>query len=127
MKVLSFLVLIAIFSVMESSIPGFSVNKQCSDFFNPANPDVEEKQAYSKDFCRSLHVTDSSHKCCYLKYKKNDKTYFNCVEVTEAEFWDIDAKIDSLKIKNSMDVKKLVCDSSSYLYGSLLLILFALF
>ena len=122
MKVLSFLVLIAIFSVMESSIPGFRENKQCSDFFNKT---LEERQAYSKDFCRSLHVTDSSHKCCYLKYKKNDKTFFNCVEVTEAEFWDIDAKIDSLK--NSMDVKKLVCDSSSYLYGSLLLILFALF
>ena len=124
MKVLSFLVLIAIFSVMESSIHGFTPNKKCVDFFNST---AEEKQAYSKDFCRSLHVPDSSHKCCYLKYKnkKNDKTFFNCVEVTEAEFWDIDAKIDSLK--KSMDVKKLVCDSSSYLYGSLLLILFALF
>ena len=123
MKVLSFLVLIAIFSVMESSIPGFTPKKNCDYFFNKGL--VEERQAYSKDFCRSLHVTDSSHKCCYLKYIKNDKTFFNCVEVTEAEFWDIDAKIDSLK--KSMDVKKLVCDSSSYLYGSLLLILFALF
>ena len=122
MKVLSFLVLIAIFSVMESSIPGFSEKKNCDDYFNKT---LEERQAYSKDFCRSLHVKDPSHKCCYLKYKKNDSTYFNCVEVTESEFWDIDAKIDSLK--NSMDVKKLVCDSSSYLYGSLLLILFALF
>ena len=112
---------------MESSIPGFSV-KNCDDFFNPAvEKQVEERQAYSKDFCRSLHVKDPSHKCCYLKYKKYEKTYFNCVEVTEAEFWDIDAKIDSLKKSMEMDVKKLVCDSSSYLYGSLLLILFALF
>ena len=62
-----------------------------------------------------------------MNYKKNDRTYFNCVEVTESEFWDIDAKIDSLKNSMDVDVKKLVCDSSSYLYGSLLLILFALF
>ena len=61
----------------------------------------------------------------YKLNKLNNNYYYNCVELTEREFWDIDATIDSLK--KSKDVKNLVCDSSSYLYGSLLLILFALF
>ena len=120
MKALSFLILIAIFTVMDSSLVSFS-KKNCKEF----NGKGEKQQAYSKDFCRSLHVENPTHKCCYLKYKLNDNYYYNCVELTEREFWDIDATIDSLK--NSKDVKNLVCDSSSYLYGSLLLILFALF
>ena len=118
MKALSFLILIAIFTVMDSSLVGFH-KKNCKEF----NGTRETEQAYSKDFCRSLHVENPTHKCCYLKYKLNNNYYYNCVELTEREFWDIDATIDSLK-KN---VKNLVCDSSSYLYGSLLLILFALF
>ena len=120
MKALSFLVLIAIFTVMDSGIPGFS-KKNCKDFSGTG----ETQQAYSKGFCKSLHVDDPTHKCCYLKYKNNDNYYYNCVELTENEFWDIDTTIDRLKV--SRNVKNLVCDSSSYLYGSLLLILFALF
>ena len=124
MKVLSLLVLIAIFAVIESSIPGFT-KKNCTDY----EPNFElgygeSKPAFSKDFCASLHVEEPTNKCCYLKYKYNDNTFFSCYEVTEEEFWDIDKEIDGIKLL--YDVKNLVCDSS-YLTGSLLLFLLYLF
>ena len=56
MKVLSLLVLIAIFAVIESSIPGFS-KKNCSDYELSDEGVLNTKgPAFSKDFCRSLHV-----------------------------------------------------------------------
>ena len=128
MKVLSLLVLIAIFAVIESSIPGFTIKKNCTDYepnFVEGLGYGESKPAFSKDFCASLHVEEPTNKCCYLKYKHNDKTFFSCYEVTEEEFWDIDKEIDGIKLL--YDVKNLVCDSSSYLTGSLLLFLLYLF
>ena len=124
MKVISLLVLIAIFAVIESSIDGFT-KKNCSDYEpNWFVPDVS-KPAFSKDFCASLHVKEPTNKCCYLKFKDNDNTFYSCYELTEEEFWDIDKEIDDIKI--FYDVKNLVCDSSSYLTGSLLLFLLYLF
>ena len=128
MKVLSFLVLIAIFAVIESSLPGFT-HKNCTDYM-PDYLGLGEKytkQAYSKDFCASLHVKNPTNKCCYLKYKDQEKNYFSCYEVTEDEFWNIKKEIDDLKSLFSFDVKNLICDSSSYLTGSLFLFLLYLF
>ena len=124
MKVLSLLVLIAIFAVIESSIPYFS-NKNCSDYEPNWFVLYLSKPAFSKDFCASLHVQEPTNKCCYLKFKNNDNTFYSCHELTEEEFWDIDKEIDA--IKSYYDVKNLVCDSSSYLTGSLLLFLLYLF
>ena len=125
MKVLSLLVLIAIFAVIESSIPGFS-KKNCSDYELSDEGVLNTKgPAFSKDFCRSLHVQNPTNKCCFLKYKEDDNNYYSCYEVTEEEFWDIDKEIDLIKL--FIDVKSLVCDSSSYLTGSLLLFLLYLF
>ena len=121
MKVLSLLVLITIFAVIESSLPGFT-KKNCSDYGISTNT---TKQGYSKDFCASLHVRIPTNKCCYLKYKNGDNDYYNCIELSEQQFWNIEDEVDILKQR--IDVKNLICDSSSYLTGSLLLFLLYLF
>ena len=47
--------------------------------------------------------------------------------MTQAEFQDIDQKISNLETSYGYDVKSLECNSSSYLFGSLLLLLVFLF
>ena len=87
--------------------------------------------AYSLDACRSYYYTENSEKCCYLKYTFNSNTYYTCIRLTLEQFYDIDTFISN--IENDKDncpgceVKELLCDSSSYLYSSLALILLLLF
>ena len=123
MKVSSIFLLIALFDLIESNLPGFGV-KNCHNYFNTKDA---EYQAYSRSFCRSLQLNDGDAQCCYLKYKVDDLTYYNCIPVTISEFYDIDATIDYYEDRNSWDIKSLECTSSSYLYGSFLLLLFILF
>ena len=49
------------------------------------------------------------------------------LRIEKQEYYDIDTKIDNLETQNGWDVKSLECTSSSYLYGSFLLLLFILF
>ena len=123
MKYIKLLLFAVIISVIKSKLSGFTNQRAC-EYFNGQNLTVDgaKLQAFSKDFCRALYV--SSGKCCYYKYKIGDNTYYNCKQLTLAEYYDIDATIDSLEDANSnLDVKSLECDSSSYLYGSLLFLL----
>ena len=107
-----------------SSLPGFS-DKVCSDYFRTTD---EDHQAFSKDFCRTLGITDNGDKCCYLKYRTSGGQYYhNCVQVTMEQFYNIKEYRDYLEQNNSWDIKSIECDSSSYLYGSLLLLLVFLF
>ncbi len=122
MKVSTIFLLISLFAMMKSSLTGFGT-KYCSDYTGT----VEEKQAYSRGFCRSLGLENGYAQCCYLKYKSGEATYYNCLPVTLQEYYDIDTKIDNLETQNGWDVKSLECTSSSYLYGSFLLLLFILF
>ena len=122
MKVSSIFLLIAFFDLIQSQLPGFGV-KNCHDYFNTRD---SEHQAYSRSFCRSLQLNEGDAQCCYLKYKIDASTYYNCAPVTLSQFSDIDATIDDYE-KNGWDVKSLECTSSSYLYGSFLLLLFILF
>ena len=121
MKVASLLIFIAAISFIESSVRGFT-DKTCSDYYNKQD---EEHQAFSKDFCRSLEQ-DKDNKCCYIKYKKDDKTYFNCIPLTLNQFYNV-KNIKDAGADQNWDVKNIVCDSSSYLYGSLFLLLIFLF
>ena len=123
MKVYSLLVFIAIFIGINSSIDGFNPNKKCSDYQGSLEKD---KQAYSKDFCKTLQY-DSDKKCCYIKYKKSDKYYFNCIELTSEQFWNIKDTKKTLESGHYEKVKNIVCDSSSFLKSSFLLILLFLF
>ena len=122
MKVFSIFLLISLFALMESSLNTFSTQK-CSDY--ERTTDLEH-QAFSRSFCRSLQLDESYAQCCYLKYKIGDNTYYNCAQITLAEYYDIDVAKKRYKSYN-YDVKSLECTSSSYLYGSFLLLLFILF
>ena len=125
MKVITILILFTVISIINSSLNGFT-SKSCTDYFNKQGVD-ESTQAFSKDFCRTLKVSDSSNLCCFLKYKMETHTFYNCAEVTQAEFQDIDQKISNLETYYSFNVKSLECSSSSHLFGSLLLFLVFLF
>ena len=121
MKVASLLIFIAAISFIESSVRGFT-DKTCTEYYNKQD---EEHQAFSKDFCRSLEQ-DKDHKCCYIKYKVGDNTYFNCIPLTLNQFYNVKSIKENGDDKG-WDVKNIVCDSSSYLYGSLFLLLIFLF
>ena len=123
MKYIKLLLFAVIISVIKSELDGFTTQREC-EYFSGTTLTVEgaKTQAFSKDFCRALYV--SSGKCCYYKYEIGDNTYYNCKQLTLAQYYDIDATIKSLENANSnLDVKSLECDSSSYLYGSLLFLL----
>ena len=124
MKVSSIFILISLFAIIESDLSGFTV-KNCHNYFLRTNSTY---QAYSRSFCRSLALNEGDAQCCYLKYKTaDDKTYYNCAPLTLSQFYDIDATIKSFETDHSIDIKSLECTSSSYLYGSFLLLLFILF
>ena len=120
MKVFSIFLLISLFALMESELKTFST-KKCTDYEGTK----DENQAYSRGFCRSLQIEEGFAQCCYLKYKLDGNTYYNCAQLTLAQYYDIDKAKDYYKGLN-YDVKSLECTSSSYLYGSFLLLLFIL-
>ena len=122
MKVSSIFLLISLFALMESELKTFSTQK-CTDYYGQELA----QQAFSRGFCRSLQIEEGFAQCCYLKYKYTDgNTYYNCAQVTLAEYYDIDKAKDKYK-DLGYDVKSIECTSSSYLYGSFLLLLFILF
>ena len=123
MKVSSIFLLITLFTIIESDLVGFNP-MYCTDYFNKQ---TEENQAFSRGFCKSLGIDAATYQCCYLKYKSGDRTYYNCAPLTLSQFYDIDSTKDSFEQSYDWDVKSLECTSSSYLYGSFLLLLFILF
>ena len=119
-----FIFLFVTICIIKSSLRGFTSDKECTDFQGTE----ESKQAFSKDFCRTLILQDSSNKCCHIKYEVGEKTYFNCAELSIQQFYDIKKAKDTFGSDfGASKVKSLECDSSSYLYASLLLILIFLF
>ena len=124
MRVSSIFLLISLFALMESSLSGFET-KYCNDYFGTGI----NQQAYSKGFCRTLSLDNNleAAQCCYVKYKYNENTYYNCIPVTLAQYYDIDSAKDYFENANNWDIKSIECTSSSYLYGSFLLLLFILF
>ena len=122
MKYIKLLLFAVIISVIKSDLEDYFTQQRCDKFNGQtASIDGANTQAFSKDFCRALYTT--SGKCCYCKYKKGDQTFYNCVELTLAQYYDIDKTIDKLEDDGDIDIKSLECDSSSYLYGSLLFLL----
>ena len=89
------------------------------------------KPAFSLDFCQSTAFdSDTYYSCCFLKWTDtNDTQRYNCFPVNHTEMADIDIIVDYLDgLENAGidEVDSLDC-SSSYLYGSLLLIFTLLF
>ena len=89
--------------------------------------DAGDQPAYSLDFCRSTAFKSSTYyTCCFLKWKNSSDAHkYNCYPVTHIEMMDIDPVVDRIE-GNVSKLYSLDC-SSSYLYGSLLLILALLF
>jgi len=109
-----------------------AANAQLNDYRTKTCADhsykkVETNPAFSLDFCR-VTQHDSNKRCCFLEWRDtNDHRKYSCVEVTAKNFNDIDAFIEELEAKIEIqEVKSLDC-KSTYLFGSLLLILFLLF
>ena len=90
----------------------------------------DDNPAFSLDFCQSTYFdSDDYYSCCFLKWTDtNDTQRYNCFPVNHTEMADIDIIVDYLDgLDNIIDeVDSLDC-SSSYLYGSLLLIFALLF
>ena len=90
-----------------------------------------DNPAFSLDFCQSTYFdSDDYYSCCFLKWTDtNDTQRYNCFPVNHTEMADIDIIVDYLDgLENAGidEVDSLDC-SSSYLYGSLLLIFALLF
>ncbi len=98
--------------------------KTCADH---SYKKVETNPAFSLDFCK-VTQHDSNKRCCFLEWRDvHDHRKYSCVEVTAKNYSDIDAFIEELEKKSEIqEVKSLYC-KSTYLFGSLLLILFLLF
>ena len=132
MKIQKLIIIFAVFSTIYCAIEGFTQGKTCEDYEGYENKDYD-KDAYSLDFCRSLLYEETKFKCCYLYAKdSNGQIYHRCKRVGWEQFYDIDATINNIEkdfyniYERELDVKKLICDSSSYLYISLALILLIL-
>ena len=123
MKAITVFSLIVLISIIISQDTQKSCLTYAPQFFGT---DAGKEPAYSLDFCRSTYFTDPYYTCCFLKWKNStDHHQYNCYPVNHTEMADIDIVTD--RIENSgIDLDSLDC-SSSYLYGSLLLILALLF
>ena len=85
--------------------------------------------AFSLDFCRTTSFNEKEYvKCCFLKWEDpQERRYYNCMPVTAAQFADIDAFEDAIEAKLGEDAIDSIDCKSSYLYGSIFLILSLLF
>ena len=123
MKALTVFSLLALISIIISQ------DNYCLQYvpsFYTGSDKQDTKQAYSLDFCRSTAFSDPYYTCCFIKWKNSSEAHqYNCYPVNHTEMANIDIVVD--RIENSgIDLDSLDC-SSSYLYGSLLLILALLF
>ena len=123
MKAITVFSLIVLISIIISQDTQKSCLTYAPQFFGT---DAGKEPAYSLDFCRSTYFTDPYYTCCFIKWKNSSEAHqYNCYPVNHTEMADIDIVTD--RIENSgIDLDSLDC-SSSYLYGSLLLILALLF
>ena len=86
--------------------------------------------AYSLDFCRSTSFdSEKYYTCCFIKWRDTNNSHhrYNCLPVNHTMMADIDPLVDYIKGRNAVDKLKSLDCASSYLYGSLLLILALLF
>ena len=111
MKVIQVILFLAILFLTKSEDP-----KKCEDYGMNSN-----QPAFSLDFCRTTYYDKGNgQRCCFIKYKENEKRKYNCILIDNDDYLKIKDKIKSIKATNK-EVTSLDC-SSSYLYISLLFI-----
>ena len=124
-SIIAFLLITLIYISGSQDLPPVCQDYAPEFFYKSTNDDG--KNAYSRDFCRSLYLnTELYYTCCFIKWKDaKDIHRYNCYPVTPTQMANIDPLVDSIK-GNVSKLYSLDC-SSSYLYGSLLLIFALLF
>ena len=124
-SIIAFLLITLIYISVSQDLP-LACQEYAPEFFYKSM-NYDDKNAYSRDFCRSLYLnTELYYTCCFIKWKDaKDIHRYNCYPVTPTQMANIDPLVDSIK-GNVSKLYSLDC-SSSYLYGSLLLILALLF
>ena len=103
----------------------------CTDY-TPSWSDIDGAHlpAYSLDFFRSTSFdSEEYYTCCFIKWRDTNNSHhrYNCLPVNHTMMADIDRLVDYIKGINAVDKLKSLDCASSYLYGSLLLILALLF
>ena len=123
MKAITVFSLIALISLIISQ--DYKCLQYVPEFYTGSDKE-SSLPAYSLDFCRSTYFTDPYYTCCFIKWKNSSEAHqYNCYPVNHTEMADIDIVTD--RIENlGIDLDSLDC-GSSYLYGSLLLILALMF
>ena len=123
MKAITVFSLIALISIIISQ--DYKCLQYVPEFYTGSDKE-SSLPAYSLDFCRSTYFTDPYYTCCFIKWKNSSEAHqYNCYPVNDTEMADIDIVTD--RIENlGIDLDSLDC-GSSYLYGSLLLILALMF
>ena len=125
MKIIYAFVLIILAYVIKADYP----TTYCEDYA-PKKLNTKkygDNPAFSLDFCRSSFYDNSTYaKCCFLSWELAEKRLYNCVPATAQNFSDIEAFEDYLEATLEGEVKSIDC-KSSYLYGSIFLILALLF
>ena len=102
--------------------------KYCEDYAGPTSSTVLNGQpAFSLDFCRATKIKDDETytRCCFIKWEssENENRKYNCFPAKSSDLKEIDDTIDTIEgFSGVNEVISLDC-GSSYLYGSLLLIL----
>ena len=93
------------------------------------NKDYGNQPAFSLDFCRTTSFDTTKYaKCCFLKWEDSgERRRYNCVPVTPYNFSDIDTFEDEIELNLGEDAVDSIDCKSSYLYGSIFLILSLLF
>ena len=125
MKIIYAFVLIILIFVIKADYPTTYCENYAPKKLNTKK--YGDNPAFSLDFCRSSFYDNSTYaKCCFLHWEESEKNRYNCVPATAQNFSDIDAFKDWLETKLGGDVKSIDC-KSSYLYGSIFLILALLF
>ena len=125
MKIIYAFVLIILIFVIKADYP----TTYCEDYA-PKKLNTKkygDNPAFSLDFCRSSFYDNSTYaRCCFLSWELGEKRLYNCVPATAQNFSDIEAFEDYLEATLEGEVKSIDC-KSSYLYGSIFLILALLF
>ena len=123
MKAITVFSLIALISIIISQ--DYKCLQYVPEFYTGSDKE-SSLPAYSLDFCRSTYFTDPYYTCCFIKWKNSSEAHqYNCYPVNHTEMAHIDIVTD--RIENlGIDLDSLDC-GSSYLYGSLLLILALMF
>ena len=115
--------LIAFLLICLSAQYNFNFTSKVCEDYGPTTT----MAAFSLDFCRATYYDTNNHaRCCFLRWEDSqERRKYNCVLVSAYDMADIDKKIDELEKSLNGTVKSLDC-KSSYIYGSILLVLFFL-